>query len=592
MGARTRTEALEEIPWAELQEIAKAHDKAFMRVQRRNARGQLQTLSSSVTLETSQFSTIEDWLQAFAGGGSYEIELRSVISNELLVSRFKVPLEGAVRPPRFLGNPEDNMQYVVNPYGQQQQQENVVSPPFQAPSGPWANGIHPEQQTTYPRSAPMRAQAPAPGATVASDQLAIRQFAEYKAETAKSMAKLEAQVERLLDDNRRKDEALAAERERAREERHRSEMQLIREQLKMMGETPKVEAKGTADMIAALAPFAPVFAAMVTSRESSSSKSLEVQQQGLATLMNATLSQANKPDGTSELLKTFLPLALPFIKDIMEQKGPQAQAQLFNSMVENNLSQVAMMAQLIEAFASQGDSEPWWLPMIKETLGGVVGMTEAYMQSKGGLPGQQANMLPANTPRPSAPPMLAGATYNADTPAEVVDTSPPPNPARAKARAERATQQVATGTKPGNGIEDTLTTTERMMLNMVPNTFQTHEWRAIIIALNREKDIDEVAELVAGHIVHLINFNMLPKEIEDVIEDPARALDRLLAPMPIMQRNADYGIAVMQAVIELLVEYEAVVSPTSLVEDDDDEEDAEEETYGDEATPAAPAGAA
>jgi hypothetical protein len=336
---------------------------------------------------------------------------------------------------------------------------------------------------------------------------------------------------------------------------------------------------------------------MVTSKETSTSKSLEVQQQGLTTLMNATLSQANKPDSTSEMLKALLPMALPFIQQMMEAKSPAAQAQLFNSMVENNLSQVAMMAQLIEAFATQGgQDDPWWLPMIRETLGGVVGMTEAYMQGKGlpgQLPAQQAPRLSAGPTPPTmqtmASPPTMGATYGTDEDdsqlAEVVeDPQALPNPAAARARAERATQEAMTGIKPGNGIEDTLSVKEKALLSLLPAEFQTPEWRAIIISVERETAIEDVSDLCASHIVHLINFNMLPQHLADVVDDPARALDRIMAPLPIMKRNPEYAVDLINAVIDMLIEAEAVVPPPAIAEEVPPAEAQQEEQ-----APAAPA---
>jgi hypothetical protein len=608
MPAR-KNPVMEEIPWSEIEEVTKNYPKVSMRIQRRNAKGQLQTLTSSALLEASEVANLEDWLQNFAGGGTYEIEVKDPNGGiTVLVPRFKVGLEGPPRPPRFLGNPVDNSDWAVDPYAQQPPPAAPATSrgaPFRAPAPPWSNGLHPQQRTFYGGGRT----PPAPGATVASDQLAMQQFSEYKAETSKMIAKLESQVERLLDESKRKDEALAAERERAREERHKSELQRIEQMLQMQMEqrnAPRGDS-GNAKWLEALPAFAPVLGTLIQARESSASKSLEVQQQGLMQLMNATLSQANEPGSTSEMLKTVAPLLLPFFKDMMEQKSPAAQAQLFNSMVENNLSQVAMMAQLIEAFASQGEQEPWWLPMIRETLGGVVGMTEAYMQGKG-LPGQLPNQQPqrqlssgAQAPQMQsfAMPPQAGATYSTDeaappqmqaaydggsvieVPEEAEEVQPIPSPARARAKAERATTEAMTGIKPGNGIEDTLKAGERMMLGMLPAEFQTPEWRAIVIHVERQEDVEQVAELTAHHLLHMINFNTLPGVLHDLVEDPARALDRLLAPLPVMRKNPDYAIALLNQVIDILVEAEAVVEPPKMAEVEEVEEQ--------EAAPASPA---
>jgi hypothetical protein len=225
----------QEIPWEEIAEIASKYDTVVMRVQRRNGRGQLQTLGASINMESAKLPELEDWLQSFAGGGDYEIEIKDPNNSiQVLTPRFKAPIAGAARPPRYLGNAED--QYAVNPYGQPQP---PAQPPqsgngFHAPAGPWAQNLHPQQRVHY--QGRVGGGRPAPGATIASDQAVLAQHAEYKAETAKTIAKLEASVDKLIADNKRKDEALAREREMAREERHKSELQRIEQMMQVMME--------------------------------------------------------------------------------------------------------------------------------------------------------------------------------------------------------------------------------------------------------------------------------------------------------------------------------------------------------------------
>ena len=91
---------------------------------------------------------------------------------------------------------------------------------------------------------------------------------------------------------------------------------------------------------------------MITANRDATAKSLEVQQQGLQSLMQATLSQTNKTSDLEKMITTIGPLVMPLISENMKSRGPEAQAGLFQAMAENNLNSVAMMAQLIEAFAS------------------------------------------------------------------------------------------------------------------------------------------------------------------------------------------------------------------------------------------------
>lgn len=568
MAKSEMDKGVDDIPLTLIEEAAKAYEEVSVRVTRRNDRGQLATVYNNVLFKTVKLAEIDAWLQGMAGGGRFRIECRDPKNKtHYALTPFHVNVEGPPRPPRYLGTPTDmtptyaDETYNAAPgYPEAVQDGNEETPPMSN----WLHGMHPSQRAGY-----MPRERPAPGATVASDQLALKQYQEHKAETARLIAKLESAVERQTEENRRLMDQLNQERERAREERHKVELEMLREQMKLLGER-KPEAPKENELLkvaAALAPFAPVLSAMVTSREASASKGLEVQQAGLSTLMQATLQQANKPDPVSTMLTTLGPVVIPLFKEMLDAKSPKAQAELFNSMVENNLNTVAMMAQLIEAFGNQGGDEPWWMAPIKEALGGVVGMTEAYMQGKGGLPGQQTPSL-SGVPQAAFanPPAKAVAAQTAST----YTTQDAPSVEAPEVEAELVPSSNGNGqSAAASKMEAELNPTfkQKMLLGMLPTEFQTPEWRAIVIGLLNQSDPEQIASLIASHIEHQIDFGLVPVLLAGVDDDPVTVLTRLLSALPIYRENKEYVDTVIYHVATLLIddEYVEPVEPEHVV---------------------------
>jgi hypothetical protein len=594
-----------------------------VRVTRRNDRGQIATVYGDIIKETAELADIDEWLRANAGGGRFRIEARDPDDKTRYVLQpFYVTVEGPPRPPRFLGHPtdvavgpgaygpsgayppvglEDRMPNNYNqgpkpPSSYLQPQPYYGNPdPQNAPPPAWLAGVHPSLRGGYvfnrPGMTPSGEGPKVPSATIASDALALRQLEQQKSEAQTQIAKLEAQNHALQEKLDRLLEDMKQERERAREERHRLELEAIK---KEMLSSRKDEGSDWTKVAGALAPFAPVLAAMVQSKEQAGAKALEIQQAGLQSLMQATLQQANKPSGLTELL----PVVLPMVKEMMDSKSPKAQAELYNSMVENNLNSVAMMAQLVEAFASSGKEEPWYLPMIRETLGGIVGMTEAYVQGKGGLPGQRgtpetapralpAPQQPQPQPQQQAQPTTslavgkaAYSTFEDLEPARpaptlqrtpLVTTPPAPTVEAQPVVVVEAQPEEPEDEEPEDllaierELRESAQVSHRMLLTMLPQEWQTTEWRIVLLRLHSgDEDAEDVAETLANYIAELVEQNALPGGLADVQTDPARALDRVFAFLPVMRENPEYATAVIRASIERLLALGVVRAPEPL----------------------------
>jgi len=625
-GAINAKKTLEEIPLDSIRDAMANYEQVNIRVTRRNDRGQIATVYGDVIRETAELADIDEWLRSNAGGGRFRIEARDPNDKtRYVLPPFHVTVEGPPRPPRFLGHPSEaaagpgayGPSGAYPPVGMESQHMSYQGPkppasyqqpqpfyghpdPHDAPPPAWLSGVHPSLRSGYvfPRSNPMGEAPRAPSATIASDALALRQLEQQRGEAQAQIAKLEAQNHALQEKLDRMLDELKAERERAREERHRLELDALKKEMLSTRKPDDAGADWT-KIAAAMAPFAPVLAAMVQSREQSSSKALELQQAGLQSLMQATLTQANKPNGLTELM----PVVLPMLKELMEAKSPKAQAELYNSMVENNLNSVAMMAQLVEAFASSGKEEPWYLPMIRETLNGVVGMTEAYMQGKG-LPGQRGEELrQLAAPQQAAPqhanaqraapvqqatraPQLGHATYStfddaepapAPTPAAQQQQPrvsvrrqpvavPPPEPVQAPQVVASAPEDAldAGSEDEDEGPEDlaaierelreTAKPSHRMLLTMLPADYQTLEWRIILLRMHAaDEDAEDIAETLAGYLTELHGAGALPESLADLPQDPARALDRVFSFLPVQREAPEYAAAVIRSTIEGLL---------------------------------------
>lgn len=567
--------AVEDIPLAEITELTKTYEEVLIRLCRRNERGQVATVYNGIKIRTEDLVKVDDWVREMAGGGRYRCEVKDPTNPaRYAMSPFWFSVEGPPRPPRWLGAPEAPMPTnlagapAVSNYQPPPNQTYYPQAPQQQPGGyapppsPWAQNLPPQeragyQPTPYYAARPLAVQPELPpGATHASDALALRQVADLKAELAQMRAESKAMTERLSAENDRLKADLAQKERQVEAERHNAQLAALNAKLEALSSRPQEVAPKTdlKDYAALAAAVAPVLTAFVSSSSSASAKSLEVQAQGLQNLMQATLSQANKTGDLEKLLTTIGPLIMPLIGDMMKARSPESQAGLFQAMAENNLNSVAMMAQLIEAFASAGGKEePWYLPMIKEALGGVVQVAQAYTQQPGGLPGQ----LPA-PPTPSG--ALASYATLEDRP-QVVQA--PPSARDATPKGPPASPKEAAKAPVPAGLE--------MLFSMLPADYQTPEWRAILRSVHAEPPMaaEQASAMLASHLEHLLNFDMLPPGLTTLRSHPRQTLEALLEKLPVARSNPRYAMEVLDKTMTFLAADGFVDAPEAPQVDDD-----------------------
>lgn len=563
----------EGLPEAALRDAQVKYDRVNVRVQRRNGKGQLQSLWTGEKA-TSDLWVLEVWLATLAGGGEYVIYTRDPNNlSEQVMPTFNLRVEGAPRPPAFLGSAPE-IADVASPFSGAGGFAPVAAPsaafsPFAGapsvaahapPPPPWVAGLGADERGGYESYARqrygMRNGALPPGATVASDELALKQLSDLKAENAKLAAKLEDLLGRHDQETARLRDELAAARVTAASQKHEAEMMALRSELAALAKArdaapakPALDATAIAGLVASAAP---IITAMITTKNSSVAEQSKLQFESMRTLMDATLNQANRESSTEKLLTTVLPMALPLIQNMLSHKDPEKQAALYEAMASNNLNSISMMAQLVEGFASAtaGGEEKWWVGVVREALGGVVQMTERYMQTPGGLPGQPP---PPQLPAQPVGHMAQAALYRTE-----------PTAAPAQPDAKRAVPaQVA------------------LMFRLLPQDFQSPQWKVVLETLHYEPPVapEEAAELLAAQLEHLMKTQTMPKQFDGFLDEPRNVLEALLERLPVAVSRPQWASRVIDLTLTMLVEDNYLrpeLATSGVVEDTEDDESEDE----------------
>lgn len=555
--AEAKSKTVHGVPEDAIAQLQTKYNEVLLKIKRRQSNGRISTLGDTV-MPPVDVLNIESFCAKNGGGGRYEIEVRNPQNPvEHLVPKFMIELEGAPFPWRLAPGPA--------PIAKSEGEEMAYPPQYYVhPVGGPPRAMSPEQAQHYG----YQPVGPAPGATVASDQMAMKHNAELKA----AIAKLEAQAEeakrreeRLRDEMRKRDEEL-------REERHRAELRLMEQRLEMLAkqkETPVALPQNNLEHWGPiLAAIAPVLGTVFAANKESATEGLKLQQQGLTQLMQATLTQAGKPDSTTQLINQIMkiaPLAMPFVQKFLEDRSPAAMAELQIAQQGAHLDAISMMAQLIASTAAEQDPPPPWLGMVQNVLGNIVQTAEAHLESQKrarqpqqSLPMSQPQLAqPVHATQPQAAPQ---APQTNGTP--LPDLGQPPLYATIEDEPEvtaeaHAAQDVENAVAAGN-----LTVKESLMLSLLPADFQTDEWKTIVIGLHRATPEDTMASQLAGHIEALLDagkeagneLQYLPDAMQTILVDPQTTLQTCLEPLPIFKSDPQYAARVLVRTVEMLIE--------------------------------------
>jgi hypothetical protein len=410
--------------------------------------------------------------------------------------------------------------------------------------------LHPTQHAAY-----IRPQL-APGASIPSDQLAVEALRRAEARAAELDAAFKAFMLRAEERERQLHQELQQEREKAREREHAMQIEMLRQQITQTQQAPKQTGP---DMVQLVTALAPVFGTMFAASKDSSTKSLEVQQQGLQQLMQLIVAQGNKPQ--PDPLSALEKLA-PILQ--LGQKDPAANAAMMEAMGNMQLQQMAMMAQMLETFGGQSDAPSPILEMVKTIAEGMVAMTQAANADQQRARMQQMAQLPAPQPQ-----------------RQVIQQVPQQRPQAVPAQQpqRRANTPVPYQTIDAAVVPEATPKPMKLnpvMLNFLPAEFQAPEWKHIVVALHEGRPVEQVAAAIARQIGHLDEFNLLPAVLVDYHTNPAASLRALVQPLPVYTENAAYCEQVIDATIQAMLEF-GVLQLAEPATDEEESEGEEEE---------------
>lgn len=589
---------LKEVPLDELAQLTQRFERVAVGIKRRNNRGHLASLGWNGVLMTPQeVMDIASWIAPRGGGGIYVVDIVNPKDTlDRLLPPFEVVIEGTPKAPISLYTPlASPMSHPARPMTPQLDPTYDPTRPVPGAITPndvplipgvndmprynmeWSQGLHPQVRASYEAQVAQQqrmhstAGPLAPGASIPSDLLAVDALRRAEARSAELEAKLTAMLQRAEERERALQEQLREERDKAREREHQLQLEMLRVQITQRTDnTPKRSlAEEMAPIVAALAP---VLGTMVQASKESGAKSLELQQQGMQQLLNLIVAQGNKPQ--PDPLDTVAKLT-PLLT--ATQKDPTANVAMVEAMGNMQLQMTGMMAQMIETFgaASSGDSTPPWLPIVQTIAQGMMQMSQAAQADQ-----QRQIMLAQQQRQFAAPqaPIVVAPPRPAVVPGTPTQSQSPTQPAQAS--------QSGTSGVPFHTIDNTPPPVmpaapiklNAAMLDLLPNAFRTQEWKGIIVGLHERKPPDMIGTVIARHIGHLDEFEMLPDVLHDYHLDPPGALRRLVQPLPIFAADIAYCEAVIEHTVQAMLEHGVLqYADPENPEDEGDEGDGDEE---------------
>lgn len=573
-----------EVPVDAIREAAKHVPEILIRVKRRNARGQLANIAgmSGIRKPTLDLLDIETWVGDTLGGGNYRIEVASATNpmEEPPIPPFAFEVEGPPKmhtaadlggygggipgfrmpgQPQQLPSPMSPASPVAaSPYGGQlplppaaayaAQQNGGVLPPMPGLSG-FNAGLPPAVQWNA-FGWDQQNNPTAPGASMSSDQVALMNAAQLREDNLKlkqEMDSVRSSIDAVHEEYRKellkRDEEVRKLHEQQKEREHKLELQLLEKKFEALTaqNAPKPQADTLTQMVPLITAMTPVFAAMVQANSQAATRQAEMQFKMLE-------AQNKKP---AQEWAPLLAAAAPIVLKFMENRGPEAQAAVWETMMQNNMQSLSLIGQFMAETAKGSSEQSPWLPLIQTAMEGGMSTLAAYMESK-------AQQRP-----PAAPVLHAGGQARAlGAPPQQQHVAPPAPQQQPMQGAPRQPQQpVPTVTYTTQGASepqsyqrvplDANSIVRQVMTSpMVPSDFKTQEWGTIIAAVHRQEDPSLVADALLDLMEHLTDNNAIPSLLASAWTQPAQSYGVLLGGLPIGQANPAY----CDLLIGLLVE--------------------------------------
>jgi hypothetical protein len=559
---RPKVATHEGVPHAQIQDAQTKWEHVVVRMHRRVAGGKLAALGNK-QMTLGELSDIENYVRECAGGGIFRIEPRNpqdLLSYADPIPPFTIEIDGPPKPSNAFEHTGSQMPFaggiarMSNPSGMHIPPEALAQIPswvrpehraaWLAASDPV--GVAAANGLPMPAYDPHMPRAAAPAAAFSSDQLAVKQLDELRAEVAADRARA-AQREKALteelersrkDIEKHKDEERSL-REKGEREVLKLQLESLRAELQVIRATPPpappparpaIPVEAWIGLVGALAP---VLTAVVTSgstRQASmaeqQAKVAELQMAGLSTVLGAANNKKSDLSGLAETLLKVAPLAVPLFTEFFKNKSPAAQANLFSTLMENNLTTLSTMGSFLQSMLEMQGGDPWWRPMVENGIQGVVAAAQQYSEMAVKQNGGTVANEQAKPPARQASPGTTMATMIVNNP-------------------------------------------------QFPKELKNGAWVEVIAALHDKAPPPNVAEFVTEELVAMRDKNALPEIFAQVFEMPEQAVAQLIAFLPIYKADRPYADAVIQAIGQAVRATTVVETKGEPAGDDDDGDDDE-----------------
>jgi len=503
------------VPSDKIAEAQTRWENIYVKLFRRVAGGKLSALGPK-HMTPQELAKIEEYLQQLAGGGKFRVEPRNpdnLLEYAEPIPPFEVEIEGHPKPATPAEHGVKGISGGISAMeGPQQMNWNPGQPP-QAPNPPyehmpgwmrsmppsyghaWASQMNPSYALNALGEQPRSNGQPAPAAMYASDQIGVQQL-NY---TREQLTKERTEREQERKEWEKRFELLQSQINDSKEQAREAKLQAERDRLEAKLEAMQSQ-KSNIDpqvWIGLATAMAPVLSAMVSSgqakaatQQEQATKAIELQMQGMNTLMSASAKKGSDLDGIVKSVAALAPVLGPVMAKWIENKSPGVQADLYSTLQEGNLTTLTTMAQFLQMMMEANGNDPWWRPMVESAIESV----------------QQVGAQMA---------VQAGSK----------------NPA--------VQQQAEQTKKPAMTQGQTVAT---MVFNnaQFPRDMKTGQWFEIIAAMHDRIDADQVSHALAQHIVNLANNNSLPELIENIFDKPEEVLNMLVGPLPIKTQAPPY----------------------------------------------------
>ena len=514
--------ALGEPPRELILEAKKNHTECRVDIRRRASKGQWNQCEHWM-LDVGELLTIEDRLRQWGGGGDYRVHATDPATGNDVVPAFMVNLEGASKPFR------DPSAAPEVPFGTSYTPQAVI------------DGIRNRYAATR-RLEPLSFAPPREGRDegakqkYASDELAVREIDRLCAELDRKESSYEA-LRKELDESKRKHletvESLRDELRQMRDSVKDREIEARQRELEVRLETAS---KNRLDLVGLMAAAAPILTAVMQNGASTRTAAAEAQARSQEQTMTLLTSMATAKDGTMSELVKLAPVLMPMVQQMMEARGPKAQAEIMQMMADQILTQTSMTAQVMQ-MAAENQPQDSPLAMLFQQVGGALERSAEVLARSAASEQQQE--------RPQQP-----VHVHANAPPAQVQAGAQTEPIEAVQERELVDPDVAA----------------LPVWTRVSRSFHTAEWANLVHFMERGSTIEPLAVAICGQLENLDRIGITPPELRGVFEEPELLKTALLDHLDIAQSQPAY--------VDKL--YEAIARELGAGDEDGDKENPEE----------------